>query len=270
MLNLRFKWAGRIYYQRLAAMNKILYGGNLIRESLQGMPGKQMLGTGPYKYYIYETLENEEVTLSDLRSFTVYLFEKPLQAKVTIRGVMTEINQGDRVQVESVEAEISVKGGAVKFLIAGTEKAHPEKKGLFFASHSDLYKVHKPWGHELWINGQHPCYALKEIYLKAGTKTSLQYHNLKQETNVLFSGRTRLHFKNNAAIKNDDVSMDDLSQVELSPISSIDVVPGILHRLEAITDILLYEVSTPHLDDVVRVNDDSKRPHGRINQEHAP
>jgi hypothetical protein len=46
-------------------------------------------------------------------------------------------------------------------------------------------------------------------------------------------------------------------------------VPGILHRLEAITDILLYETSTPHLDDVVRVTDDSKRPNGRIEQEHT-
>jgi len=57
--------------------------------------------------------------------------------------------------------------------------------------------------------------------------------------------------------------------VELAPISSIDVVPGVLHRLEALTNILLYETSTPHLDDVVRVADDSMRPHGRIEQEHV-
>jgi hypothetical protein len=46
-------------------------------------------------------------------------------------------------------------------------------------------------------------------------------------------------------------------------------MPGILHRLEAISDVLLYETSTPHLDDVVRVTDDSKRPHGRIEKEHS-
>jgi len=48
----------------------------------------------------------------------------------------------------------------------------------------------------------------------------------------------------------------------------VDVMPLTLHRLEAVTDILLYETSTPHLDDVVRILDDSRRPDGRLEQEH--
>ena len=48
----------------------------------------------------------------------------------------------------------------------------------------------------------------------------------------------------------------------------IDVFPPTLHRLEAISDITLYETSTPQLDDVVRVQDDAKRPDGRIDIEH--
>ncbi len=250
-------------------MNTNLYGGNLVKLCELGNPGQQMLGSGPYEYYIYETCADDQVTFDELQSFTVYLFEKPEGAKVSVRGVDAQIMQGDRVQAENLPVLLTVTGGVVRLLISGTKKAHPEQKGLFFCSHANLYKVDKPWGHELWINGQHPCYALKEIYLKAGSKTSLQYHNFKQETNVLFDGRTKLHFKNNDAVKNDDVGPSDLGQVELGPISSIDVVPGILHRLEAITDILLYETSTPHLDDVVRVTDDSKRPHGRIEKEHA-
>jgi mannose-6-phosphate isomerase len=249
-------------------MNTILYGGNLVKTCQLGNQGKQMLGSGPYEYYIYETHADEQVTFDELRSFTLYLFEKSENAKVTVKGIAEQMMQGDRVQAEDNSVVLTVKGGVAKLLIAGTKEAHPEQKGLFFSSHANLYKVDKPWGHELWINGQHPTYAFKEIYLKAGFKTSLQYHNFKQETNVLFDGRTNLHFKNNDAIKNDSVNIGDLGQVELGPISSIDVVPGILHRLEAITDILLYETSTPHLDDVIRVTDDSKRPHGRIEQEH--
>jgi len=250
-------------------MNTNLYGGNLVKVFELGNPGKQLLGSGPYEYYIYETNADDQVTFDELRSLTVYLLEKPAEANVHVRGVEEKMMQGDRVQAEDKPVVLTVTGGVVKLLISGTKEAHPVQKGLFYCSHSNLYKVDKPWGHELWINGQHPRYALKEIYLKAGSKTSLQYHNLKQETNVLFDGRTKLHFKKNDAVKNDDVDSSDLSQVELGPISSIDVVPGILHRLEAITDILLYETSTPHLDDVVRVTDDSKRPNGRIEQEHT-
>ena len=250
-------------------MNTNIYGGNLVKHCELGNPGKQVLGSGPYEYYIYETHVDEQVTFDELLSFTVYFLEKPASAKVSVQGVDAQIMQGDSIQAENIPVILSVNGDVVKLLISGTKEAHPEQKGLFFTSHANLYKVEKPWGHELWINGQHPHYALKEIYLQAGNKTSLQYHNFKQETNVLFHGRTKLHFKNNELIKNDNVGYNDLGQVELGPISSIDVVPGILHRLEAITDILLYETSTPHLDDVVRVTDDNKRPHGRIEQEHA-
>jgi mannose-6-phosphate isomerase len=250
-------------------MNTKLYGGNLVKQFKLGNPGKQMLGSGPYQYYIYETLDNDRVVFDELRSFTLYLLEKPDGASVSVLNVEEPIMQGDRVQVEDVSAVVTVKGGPVKFLISGTSEPHPDQQGLFFSSHANLYKVVKPWGHELWINGQHPRYALKEIYLKVGSKTSLQYHNFKQETNVLFEGSTNLHYKTSDSIKNDDVASGDLAIVQLAPISSIDVVPGVLHRLEALTDVLLYETSTPHLDDVVRVIDDSMRLHGRIEQEHA-
>ena len=250
-------------------MNTNLYGGNLVKVLELVYPGKQLLGSGPYEFYIYETNAEDEVTFDELRSFTVYVLEKPAGANVYVRGVEEKMLQGDRVQAEDKPIVLTVTGGVVKLLVSGTKEAHAEQKGLFYCSHSNLYKVDKPWGHELWINGQHSRYALKAIFLKAGSKTSLQYHNLKQETNVLFDGRTKLHFKKNDAVKNDYVVSSDLSQVELCPVSSIDVVPGILHRLEAITDILLYETSTPQLDDVVRVIDDSKRPHGRIEQEHT-
>jgi mannose-6-phosphate isomerase len=249
-------------------MNTHFYGGNLVKLCTLGNPGKQVLGSGPYEYYIYETRSDESIIFDDLRSFTVYLFEKSKGAVVHLLDVGEQMMLGDSVQAEDVPVSLKVVGGVVKFLVAGTKEACSKQKGLFFSSYQSLYRVEKPWGYELWINGQHPSYALKEIYLKAGAKTSLQYHNFKQETNVLFRGQTKLHYKINNEVNNDNVSLLDLGSVELGSISSIDVMPGVLHRLEAVTDILLYETSTAHLDDVVRVQDDSNRPHGRVEQEH--
>ena len=69
-------------------------------------------------------------------------------------------------------------------------------------------RIDKPWGYELWLNGQHPGYAFKMLFLKRGSKTSLQYHRHKQETNVIYSGTALLHYKNNEDIDNDD-DVDD-------------------------------------------------------------
>lgn len=250
-------------------MNIRNFGGNAVKQFDLGKQGKELLGAGPYEYFFYQTRLDEEVVFDGLQSFSVYLYSKPVGAVVTVKGVVDKLEQGDRVQSEGQPVKLKVQGGDVRILVAGTTRPYPELKGLFFARHADLYKVVKPWGHELWINGQHPCYALKEIFIKAGTKTSLQYHNFKQETNVLFKGTAKLHYKENAQISNDRVKEADTAATLIEPVSSVDVMPKTLHRLEAVTDILLYETSTPHLDDVVRVLDDSKRPHGRLESEHG-
>lgn len=250
-------------------MNIQDFGGNAVKQFNLGRQGKELLGAGPYEYFYYQTRLDEEVVFGELQSFSVYVYSKPAAAVVTVQGLTDKLEQGDRVQSEGQPVKLKVQGGEVRILVAGTTRPHPELKGLFFARHADLYKVSKPWGHELWINGQHPCYALKEIFIKAGTKTSLQYHNLKQETNVLFQGTAKLHYKANAQISNDQVKETDTGATSIEPVSSVDVMPKTLHRLEAVTDILLYETSTPHLDDVVRVLDDSRRPDGRLEKEHG-
>jgi mannose-6-phosphate isomerase-like protein (cupin superfamily) len=105
--------------------------------------------------------------------------------------------------------------------------------------------------------------------LKGGLRTSLQYHNIKQETNVLFEGEAYIHYKSNPEIENFAVQNNDIDRVKINPISSVDIIPGVIHRVESISDVVLYETSTPHLDDVIRITDDSNRPHGRIRSEHA-
>jgi mannose-6-phosphate isomerase len=245
------------------------FGGNAVKQFNLGKQGKELLGAGPYQYFYYQTGVDEEVVFSELKSFSLYVYSKPDGAAVTVEGLADKLEQGDRVQSEGIPVSLKVQGGAVRLLVAGTIRPHPELKGLVLTRHSELYKVVKPWGHELWINGQHPCYALKEIFIKAGTKTSLQYHNFKQETNVLFQGTAKLHFKANVHTSNDQCKELDTATTQIEPVSSVDVMPNTLHRLEAVTDILLYETSTPHLDDVVRVLDDNKRPDGRLEMEHS-
>lgn len=250
------------------SMNMQNFGGNAVKHFNLWRQGKELLGAGPYEYFYYQTHADDIVVFQNLKSFSVYILKKPNEAVVTVDGIVENMEQGDRVQAEGRPVRLHVRGGVAQILVAGTVHPHPELKGLYFKRYADLYRVIKPWGHELWINDQHPCYALKEIFISAGTKTSLQYHNYKQETNVLFKGKAKLHYRANAQIPNDQVKEKDTATVEIEPVSSVDVIPLTLHRLEAVTDILLYETSTPHLDDVVRILDDSRRPDGRLEQEH--
>lgn len=122
-------------------------------------------------------------------------------------------------------------------------------------------QVIKPWGFELWIaDAQDVPYSLKLIYLKKGTKTSLHYHNKKSEHNFVFSGSIKLHYK--------DTKYSKIKSVILNNGHVIKIKPVAVHRMEALTDTILIEASTPHLDDVIRLADDYLRPDGKIESEH--
>lgn len=244
-------------------------GGNIVKSGINfPKSGQLILGEDPYIYYCYVTKKEDEISLSLLNSFTVFVLKTKKDSIVYIRGKERCISKGDVIQVEAETLHLNIKNGPITLLISGTKEFHPVARGIQVTESKYIYKVNKPWGHELWLNEQHPCYALKEIFIKKGTKTSLQYHNFKRETNLLIDGTAKLHFKKDQNIKNENVSIKDISQSQLTNISTIDVVPKILHRLEAVTDILLYETSTPHLDDVIRVLDDTNRIDGRISKEH--
>ena len=245
------------------------YGGNELKNIVLSDEGKQILGFDPYEYYIYVSKKNEIINFDELNSFTLFYFKAASASVVHIAQLQHDIGQGDVVQVEGATLSVAVTNGPVTFLVSGTKERHPTIQGVSYTKKEEVYKVVKPWGHELWLNGEHPCYALKEIFIKKGTKTSLQYHNEKRETNVLFDGTAKLHFKKNEHVRNDDVTDKDIETCVLTPVCSIDVTPKILHRLEAVSDILLYETSTPNLDDVVRVADDASRRDGKIEREHT-
>ena len=249
-------------------MSAQLLGGNVVSTFTLDQNRKHIFATAPYTYFLYHATQDEKIVFDNLGSFSVYLFNKEKNALIEAIEVNSCIEEGDNIQVENNVLTLHISSGSADFLVSGTLQTHSVSEGIFVTRAKDLYRVAKPWGHEIWINGQHPGYALKQVFIKAGTKTSLQYHNFKIETNVLFQGKAKLHYKSNPNVQNDNVISDDISTMAISPVSSIEVAPSTLHRLEAITDILLYETSTPHLDDVVRVQDDSKRPHGRIHDEH--
>ena len=109
--------------------------------------------------------------------------------------------------------------------------------------------------------------AFKKIVINKNFKTSLQYHKFKKELNFLFDGKIKFHYKkNNKKLNNIDTK--DIGSKILKKYSSIFVKPKIMHRIEALSKITLYEVSTHQLKDVIRLKDDTNRPNGMIKNEH--
>ena len=107
-----------------------------------------------------------------------------------------------------------------------------------------MTKIDKPWGYELhWALTDR--YVGKVLHVNAGHALSLQYHNRKDETILLWSGRIVMEVQEGA----------DLAKREMLPGDRLHITPGTIHRMTAIEDSDIIEVSTPELDDVVRLED---------------
>lgn len=138
------------------------------------------------------------------------------------------------------------------------------------ATQATIYRVEKPWGFEEWLNGERPTfYCFKHIFLKQGSRTSLQYHHKKHETNVLMSGKIRLHYSLIGSISNRKFRDQEIHTIDLEAPVSLEIFPFSIHRIEALSDVDLFETSTAEIDDVVRLSDDSSRSDGRISKEHT-
>jgi mannose-6-phosphate isomerase len=109
--------------------------------------------------------------------------------------------------------------------------------------------VNKPWGHErIWA--QTDRYVGKVLVIEAGKRLSLQRHEVKDESILVASGRLRLYLE------------DDRGEIRVEELGAGEhrhVPTGRIHRYEAIERCELIEVSTPELDDVVRIEDDYGR-----------
>jgi mannose-6-phosphate isomerase-like protein (cupin superfamily) len=120
--------------------------------------------------------------------------------------------------------------------------------------------VSKPWGTERWLVPEGSAFGFKVITVRAGERTSLQYHREKEEANLIVRGEGRLFLADGVGTP--------LEAHALAPGHIAHIRPGVVHRVEAVTDLVIVEVSTPQLDDVVRIEDDMGRRDGRIEAEH--
>ena len=109
-------------------------------------------------------------------------------------------------------------------------------------------RVEKPWGYELWW-ARTDRYVGKILHVNKGHSLSLQYHRVKDETIMLQAGR--LLFETGGAGEPNGT----LRAVEMGPGDVFHITPGTLHRMNALEDCDIVEVSTPELDDVVRLED---------------
>ena len=125
-------------------------------------------------------------------------------------------------------------------------------------SKKELKTVYKPWGKEEWIElNEKYCY--KRIYINKGYKTSFQYHNFKHETNYIISGEAEIWLEDENGVLNKSIMVSG---------DFFTVIPPKKHRVIALSDLILQEVSTPEVDDVIRIGDEFNRDNGKIDNEH--
>ncbi len=107
-------------------------------------------------------------------------------------------------------------------------------------------RVDKPWGHEL-IWALSDVYCGKVLFVKQGASLSLQYHETKDESWLVQSGRARIELG--------AVGDEELVEEVVGPGAAFRYRPGTVHRITAVEDTTILEVSTPQLADVVRLAD---------------
>ena len=121
----------------------------------------------------------------------------------------------------------------------------PNLKGLD-AWGFETRRVDKPWGYELiWAHTD--AYAGKLLFVKAGESLSLQFHSEKDEAWLVHSGRAKLELGS--------VGQTMLNEEVIASGAAFRFRPGTVHRVTALEDTTILEVSTPELDDVVRLED---------------
>jgi len=105
-------------------------------------------------------------------------------------------------------------------------------------------KVEKPWGYELiWAHTDR--YVGKILHIRKGESLSYQYHEVKDETVHVLRGSMEL-----------EIGIEgERDKLRLEPGEGLRITPGTRHRMMALEECDILEVSTPELDDVVRLED---------------
>ncbi|GGO96027.1 cupin domain-containing protein [Wenjunlia tyrosinilytica] len=133
--------------------------------------------------------------------------------------------------------------------------------GVRMLEFGDTKKVVKKWGQERWLHEKDGPYGFKVIRIKGGHRTSLQYHEHKRESYFILEGAAVMHYRERLD--------SETLQIVIPAGTLVHVDPGAVHRVEAVTDIVLVEVSTyDDGSDNIRLEDDYARGNGRISEEH--
>ncbi len=107
-----------------------------------------------------------------------------------------------------------------------------------------MRRVEKPWGYEI-IWAEASAYVGKILHINAGQKLSRQFHNKKEETFLVQNGEMDLEIGQGA----------EVNVIRMKHLDTYHCRPLTIHRMVAVTDVDVLEVSTPELDDVVRLED---------------
>ena len=122
-------------------------------------------------------------------------------------------------------------------------------KVVVFEERISIRGIQKPWGQEELIE-VNANYMLKKLTMKKGHRCSLQYHNIKKETIYVLSGKLKIFT---------GLSKEKLTSKIYKTNDTITLMPGTIHRMEGLEESIYLEASTPHIDDVVRIEDDYNR-----------
>lgn len=243
------------------------YGG-LVVEKINSDTRTATFSNEFYQYTFYRLKNNESLQLSG--SFYTIIVPLTDAAHLEIDDQNTISGTAQYFLGDTKDVKIKATSDEALFVVgtrALNESITPSPSQVI--NIENCKSVSKPWGYELWLTGeQTKVFAFKKILIRAGNKTSLQYHNEKRETNFVFSGKANLYFAKDSEQEPETFTSSDIEGKLIEGPVVVDVINRKIHRLEAVTDILLFEISTPQLDDVIRISDDTRRGNGRIASEH--
>ena len=110
--------------------------------------------------------------------------------------------------------------------------------------------IQKPWGREIVLTKNDLPYTSKILEIKAGNKLSLQYHDQKIETLTLFEGSANITF---------GPSLENLVTQTMESKTGYTFYENTIHRIESLTDCIIFESSSPEIGTTFRLEDDFQR-----------
>lgn len=231
-------------------------GGNLIKSVK--LNRNNIFYSNEYHFSFHVNPSSLLRALVCLKSFVLIPLNSTLEVEIDNENF--ELSEGSFVYVDGIN-RIDVLNLSQCLLCGSSFKNI--KKGIKVGMIQGQKVVKKPWGKEYWIHlGEKFC--LKLLSIKGEERTSLQFHDLKVETHYIHKGELELSFNENS-----ELDIENLDKVILEAQNVVHIPNKVLHRTKAIKDTLIFEVSTPHPNDVIRVEDDKQRGNNRVQEEHG-